>query len=570
MQLVHIPLKDLKISKTNMRHKDGPPDISDILPSVRAKGVLMPLLVRPEDGKFGVVAGRRRYFCLKTIKQDAGEVADPPCAVMEEGDDGDAIEASLLENVARRDADPMREYETFAKLIIEGRTPEGIGHTFGLTKTQVKQRLALGNLLPKIRDAYRSEEIDDETVQHLTMASPAQQRKWLRLFSDPKAHAPKGWQLKQWLFGGQEIPVGHALFRIEDYTGHIIEDLFGENRYFADADLFWALQNRAIAAKRDALIKKGWEHIGVLEVGQRFDQYEHVKTPKTKGGKVFIATSHDGEVTVYDGYLSRKEAKKLQSAKAKSAKGEAQPQSGPRPAITKAMQNYLDLHRHAVVRLALLSHPGAAFRLAVAHMIAPTGNWSVKPDAQRANSKDIGDSVAHSAAQKTFEIEGVAVSDLLGLGEVADTTEIFARLLDLTDAEVMRVAAYHMAESMDVGGDVVEDIGLHFQVDPRTCWQPDNTFFDLIRERASVNALLEDVAGEAVAKSNIAEKTKTQKQVIRDCLTGSNGRSKVEGWLPGWMAFPQTGPGIAAVPAQADEVEDEEEGEDETVAIAAE
>jgi ParB family chromosome partitioning protein len=199
MQLAHIELKDLKISKTNMRHRDPPPDVSDILPSIRQRGVLMPLLVRSEDGKYGVVAGRRRFFSLKQVKEDVGEVAAPPCAIMEEGDDADAIEASLLENVARRDADPMREYETFAKLITQGRTPEGIGQTFGLTKTQVKQRLALGNLLPKIREAYRAEEIDDETVRHLTLASPAQQRKWLRLFADPQQHAPCGTHLKQWL-----------------------------------------------------------------------------------------------------------------------------------------------------------------------------------------------------------------------------------------------------------------------------------------------------------------------------------------------------------------------------------
>jgi ParB family chromosome partitioning protein len=53
-----------------------------------------------------------------------------------------------------------------------------------------------------------------------------------------------------------------------------------------------------------------------------------------------------------------------------------------------------------------------------------------------------------------------------------------------------------------------------------------------------VNALLTEVAGEAVAKANIAEKAKTQKQIVRDCLTGANGRVKVDGWLPGWMAFP--------------------------------
>jgi ParB family chromosome partitioning protein len=134
---------------------------------------------------------------LKAIKDEAGEVEAPPCAIMAEGDDAEAIEASLLENVARRDPSPVREWETFVRLITEGRTIDGIAAMFGITVTQVRQRLALGNLLPKIREAYRGEAIDDETVRHLTLASPAQQKKWLRLYSDPNQYAPRGFQLKQ-------------------------------------------------------------------------------------------------------------------------------------------------------------------------------------------------------------------------------------------------------------------------------------------------------------------------------------------------------------------------------------
>lgn len=241
MDLQHIELGKLKISKCNMRYRDPPPDVSDILPSIRARGILEPLVVRPENGRFGVVAGRRRYFSAKAVKEDVGEIAPIPCAIMEDGDDAEAIEASLLENVARRDPDPMKEYETFVRLIKEGRTVDGIAATFGMTTTQVRQRLALGNLLPKIRDAYRAEDIDNETVRHLTLASPAQQRKWLRLFNDPQVYAPRAHQLKQWLFGGQQIATSHALFKLSDYTGQTVEDLFGEDSYFTDADLFWAL-----------------------------------------------------------------------------------------------------------------------------------------------------------------------------------------------------------------------------------------------------------------------------------------------------------------------------------------
>ncbi|MGH9594186.1 MAG: chromosome partitioning protein ParB, partial [Bryobacteraceae bacterium] len=96
------------------------------------------------------------------------------------------------------------------------------------------------------------------------------------------------------------------------------------------------------------------------------------------------------------------------------------------------------------------------------------------------------------------------------------------------------------------GSDVVEEVGTRLDVDARATWQPDDTFFDLIRDRATLNAIVSEVAGEAVAKSNIVEKGKTQKQIIRDCLAGANGRAKVTDWLPGWLAFPARGIGQAA------------------------
>jgi ParB family chromosome partitioning protein len=545
MQLDHIEFSKLKISKTNMRYRDPIPDVSDILPSIMTKGVLEPLIVRPEDGKFGVVAGRRRWFSLKAKKEKLGEVDAPPCAIMEEGDDAEAIEASLLENVARRDPDPMREYETFVRLIKEGRTVDGIAATFGLTKTQVNQRLALGNLLPKIRDAYRADDIDDETVRHLTMASPTQQRKWLRLFNDPHQHAPRGWQLKQWLFGGQQIASDHALFKLSDYTGQIVEDLFGEDSYFADADLFWALQNRAIADKREALLKSGWSEVVILEMGDRFQQYEHVRVAKKKGGKVFIAVSHDGAVEIFDGWLSQKEAKKIAKQHEKEANGVDKPnpfKSG--PVMTQGLENYLDLHRHAAVRLALIANPAISFRLAVAHMVASSGNWNVKRDPQTARNPAIHASIAASAAQTAFADEERAVYALLGWRQDEDetfiaheTSTVFATLLDLSEADVLRVAAFFMAASLGCGSDVVADVGARLKVDARTHWQPDDAFFDLIRDRATVHALLAEVAEEDVAKANIAEKAKTQKQIVRDCLAGANGRVKVDGWLPRWMAF---------------------------------
>ncbi|MER9223918.1 ParB N-terminal domain-containing protein [Mesorhizobium sp. M0644] len=89
MQLAHIPLDQLNICALNMRHGKRAPDISDILPSVRARGVLVPLLVRPngQPETFEIVAGRRRYFAAKSLADERGEGDPLPCAIMEDGDD---------------------------------------------------------------------------------------------------------------------------------------------------------------------------------------------------------------------------------------------------------------------------------------------------------------------------------------------------------------------------------------------------------------------------------------------------------------------------------------------------
>ena len=71
---------------------------------------------------------------------------------------------------------------------------------------------------------------------------------WLALFDDPEQRAPTGPSLKSWLFGGASIPTKNALFPLDDYPGQIRADLFGDDSYFVEADLFWRCQNEAIAA----------------------------------------------------------------------------------------------------------------------------------------------------------------------------------------------------------------------------------------------------------------------------------------------------------------------------------
>ncbi|MBN9926985.1 hypothetical protein JND40_14820, partial [Listeria monocytogenes] len=87
-----------------------------------------------------------------------------------------------------------------------------------------------------------------------------------------------------------------------------------------------------------------------------FHAWEHERTPKRKGGKVFVAVGARGDVAFHEGYLTTKEARKL----ARSENATAQTV---RPEIGSAIQNYVDLHRHAAVRSAVAANPSVALRL---------------------------------------------------------------------------------------------------------------------------------------------------------------------------------------------------------------
>jgi ParB family transcriptional regulator, chromosome partitioning protein len=116
MRLDFIPLDKLSVSKANMRYAKKAPEVSDILPTVRKWGVIQPVIVRPNCAldAFEIIAGSRRFHAALIVAEErrvAGEgdadveIALLPCAILEEGDDADAVEASMIENMARLDPD---------------------------------------------------------------------------------------------------------------------------------------------------------------------------------------------------------------------------------------------------------------------------------------------------------------------------------------------------------------------------------------------------------------------------------------------------------------------------------
>ena len=574
MELIHLNLDQLHPAKVNARKK-GSKQVADLLPSIRSLGVLQPLLVRPtargkeagrptgkgksgeeagrptgtKENRFEIVAGQRRYHALCALAQE-GAIDSVPCIVMKEGDDARAIEASLAENVARLPMDEIDQYKAFADLAKEDVPVDEIASRFGVTERLVTQRLAIANIIEPILNAYRREEIRADTLRVLTMATKRQQKEWWKLFKEEEAYTPQGHHLRQWLFGGQQIPVINALFDVNAYQGAIISDLFGEERYFDNAESFWSLQNEAIAKLKEEYLAEGWRQVEVLDVGDFFATWNHRTTPREEGGRVYLQIAHDGEVTAHEGYVSAREARKRDTAQSGQENGEA---SNERPELTRAMQNYLDLHRHAVVRVDLLSNHQLALRLATAQIIAGSMLWDVKPEPQRAHNDAIAASLAENTAQQQFETERQIICELIGEkredgAKLCDPSpfggpnvgDIFVRLVRLDDETVRRIFTFVTAETLPCGGFLTEALGQLLQSDMARHWQPEETFFDLWRDKEAINAAIKQIAGKKVADANVTATAKVQKQIICDCLNGTRKPIK-ENWLPDYMDFPMTG-----------------------------
>lgn len=553
MKLQHIELSNLKPSPVNVRKHGGEEELDELIASIRSLGVIQPLLVRPNCEGFEVVAGQRRLLAIQALQAESGKAEPVPCAVLESGDDALAIEASLAENVARLPMDEIDQYEAFTALTAKGRSIAAIASQFGVTELLVKRRLAIADLIEPILNAYRKGDIEPETICQLTMATPKQQKAWFKLFRDEDEHAPTGRRLKAWLFGA-EIPVSSALFPLEQYSGNIVADLFGEQQYFDDAEKFWKLQMETVIHKQAEYLSAGWSDVIIMEVGAGFTQYDKVKCAKSRGGKVYISCAGNGEIGFHEGWLEAKEAGRREKAREKAAaqaKGEkAKDQAPTTPELTKAAIRYLDLHRQNAVRVELLKFPQFALRLIAASVISRESRWDVRPESQSANgNKETAASIEGSKARAAFDAERKAVRELLGLpakdafllgadlGET-ETCPLFARLLTMTDAEVLRVLTFLMAESLPAGSDQVEALGHMLQVDMDQWWTPDDAFFDLLRDKPAINAMVEEAAGKHAASVHRAATAKVQKDVIRDSLAGTKGRKKVEAWKPRYMRFP--------------------------------
>lgn len=545
-----LPVTDLHVSKLNMRAQKDAPDIDDIYPSILESGVHQSLLVRKEGKGYGVIAGRRRLFALKQKAEETGQPQAAPCLIMQSGDTKAAREASLLENVARLPATQLERFAAYKGLADSGKDAAAIAQTFGIKELDVKRVLALANLLPELLALFESEDIQGHTLQALTLATPDQQKAWLEIYHSDD-YAPQGEQLKAWLTGGARIKTDVALFEVDNFEGTIITDLFGDTAYFQDPDLFWTHQNKAIATAVSEWKAEGWSEIVVMERGEHFTTWEHGKRTMEQGGKIFLSVGHDGSVTPHIGYLSNADVKKI-DAILKTGGAADTPAKTEKPEMSGPLCDYVALHRHAAIRACLLDRPSVALRLTVAHMLVGSDLWQVAPQKTTSRKESTSESVAASQGAKRFETERDEVFALLGLTPFDSTyspskkladgsiTQIFAQLLEMEDAQVMRVMTLAMTASLAAGTDLIEAVTYAVPVDMGKMWQPDDAFFDILRDKRVINAMVKDIAGKSCADGALTDTGKVQKDIVRNRMAGhgvSADKARPD-WRPRWMQVP--------------------------------
>ncbi len=129
-------------------------DISELIASIKARGVLQPILVRKTSSGYELVAGERRLRAAR----EAGLSTIP--AVVKELSEPEVLELALIENLQRKDLNPLEEAIGYKRLIEEfGVTQEEIAERVGKSRSTVANALRLLTLPPKVREYLKEEKI---------------------------------------------------------------------------------------------------------------------------------------------------------------------------------------------------------------------------------------------------------------------------------------------------------------------------------------------------------------------------------------------------------------------------
>ena len=240
--------------------------IDALAANIDAIGLLNPINVRlyqETDGLpiYMIVAGHRR---LRAMAEGLGWKSVPCTVVAPES----TTELALTENIMRQNLHPVDEHKAFVALKLAGYTVKKIAKRFGVDTRTVKQRLALGSIIPEFLELWRGDKISWDSIKVLAQMKPGKQKEALVEATksiDKHGHV-EDWVIDKFV-SHKRIYLEAEKVRfvgLEEYEkagGRIDEDLFGDEQWIADVMLLDSLYDNKKLREQEAAQLEGWRSV---------------------------------------------------------------------------------------------------------------------------------------------------------------------------------------------------------------------------------------------------------------------------------------------------------------------
>ncbi len=170
-----LPIEKIVPGKYELRTKITLSSLQELIDSIKEKGIVEPIIVRPSGENFEVICGHRRFYAAK----EAG-LKEIPC-IVKEIDDKEALEIAIVENLQREDLNPVEKAMAF-KILNEkfGLTHEEIAKKIGKTRSSVTNTLRILTLPQEIISAISENKITEGHARALLSLKTDEER--MKLF----------------------------------------------------------------------------------------------------------------------------------------------------------------------------------------------------------------------------------------------------------------------------------------------------------------------------------------------------------------------------------------------------
>jgi len=170
---LEIPLDRVKPNPRQPRKRFDDAALTELTDSIRASGVIQPIVVRRAGDDYELIAGERRLRAAKA----AGLTTIP--AVVREVTNAESLELALVENLLREDLNPIEAAEGYRQLLADfGWTQEQLGQRIGKDRSSIANALRLLRLPEAIQEDLRGGRLTmGHALSLLSLTSPQEQRK---------------------------------------------------------------------------------------------------------------------------------------------------------------------------------------------------------------------------------------------------------------------------------------------------------------------------------------------------------------------------------------------------------